>query len=73
MLEQEAQDPELGGGLAGIAQRVTEGQTRKNGPRRAHLLRDFTGQADGNGGNPRAFNRALNQSHGLITQPSGRG
>ena len=73
VLEQQAQNLELSESLTGKAQRMPERQIRKKSARRTHLLRDFPGKADGYGGHALSFNGALDQPHGLVAKPSGRG
>ena len=52
---------------------MSKGKAGKYRSRRAQLLCDLFGQADRDGRNSRVLNRALDQSHGLIADTSGRG
>ena len=51
---------------------MTHRKTGVNRTRRIDFTGDFFGQAYGNRRNARCFNDALNQSHGLIADASGR-
>ena len=54
-------------------QRMTERPAQKNSARRFHLLGVLPDDADTDGSDAGLFNNPLNQSHGLIANPSARG
>ena len=61
----------MAGWLAGKAKGVSKRKTGINCPGRPHFSGNFCGQGDGDGRNSGPFNLALDQSHGLIADPSG--
>lgn len=56
-----------------FAEGVAEGPAQKDTARRLHLFSIVSDDGDTDGGNPCLLNNPLNQSHGLIADPSARG
>ena len=56
-----------------LAQGMTERPAQKNSARRFHLFAVLPDNADTDGGDAGLFNNPLNQSHGLIADPSAGG
>jgi len=57
--------------IARFTERVTEGPLYEDGARRLHFFGELTHNRDPDGGNPDFFDLSLDQSHGLIADPSG--
>ncbi len=70
--QQDAKDLNLAERLTRKAQRMTQRESGINCSRGFHLTGDLFGQANGDSRNSRRFNDALDQSHGLIAEASGR-
>ena len=70
-LQRLEQDRPLLADIARLTDGMTEGPMDKYAPRRAHLLGIFAHDGDADGGDAGCFDDSLNQSHGLIANPSG--
>lgn len=68
-----AQDRRLLVDVSGFPQGVAEGPAQEHGPRWFDLLCVFAHDGDAHGGDAGMFDDALDQSYGLIADPSGRG
>jgi len=73
LLQAVQNNPALLDPVKGFAKGVAEGPAQKDTARRLHLFGVISDDGNTDGGNPCLLDNPLNQSHGLIADPSARG
>lgn len=73
IMQQKAQQLHLAEVLVGESKRVPQGKAGVHRPRRFDLAADAARKGDRYGGDAGCFDDPLDQSHGLVAQPSSRG
>lgn len=67
-----ADDRQLLGAIEGFPERMPERPANRDRPRDTQLFGHVTEQRNGHRRDPGGFDRTLNQSNGLMAEPSGR-
>lgn len=73
IVQQQTQQLQLPEALVGKAEGVAQGETGVQCAGWFDFLADAPGEGHRDGGDPRCLDGSLNQSHGLVAEPSGGG